>query len=393
MQPAKTVVTLVHGTWATNAAWVESSSKLSSDLLARLPQPLVTNVFRWSGKNSASARNIAAANLAEELRKLIDHNPEAHHYVIGHSHGGNVALKAVGAAEQLHRVGVICLSTPFFHVGRRNLGTKREVATLQLGVGLGVATFWLYLFYLVFRDIDHLGPFPLYSGIPFFILVAYILGRWIKRADAVAEAFTVNVPRGTNLFIVRSTGDEAAMAISAFQFGGWMLTTLMRMYTKAVSVLHGFAESCQRYFISVRRPYVKILCALLSGLCAILLVALQPLGHIASTALAIALVLPMAFFVLFPILNLLDAVPLIGFACLTPLLLLIILFAAIPLGRDAALMAAFYEVTVESVPAGEWMVHQIVARDSQQLRHSSTYEDESALIAIRHWISSSCSEV
>ncbi|WP_188555480.1 alpha/beta fold hydrolase [Edaphobacter dinghuensis] len=96
MQSAKTVVTLVHGTWATNAAWVEPSSKLSSELLARLPQPLVTNVFRWSGKNSASARNSAAANLAEQLRKLIDANPGARHYVIGHSHGGNVALKAVG---------------------------------------------------------------------------------------------------------------------------------------------------------------------------------------------------------------------------------------------------------------------------------------------------------
>ncbi|GGG87484.1 hypothetical protein GCM10011585_34480 [Edaphobacter dinghuensis] len=55
-------------------------------------------------------------------------------------------------------------------------------------------------------------------------------------------------------------------------------------------------------------------------------------------------------------------------------------------------MAAFYEVTVESVPAGEWMVHQIVAKDSQQLKHSSTYEDQNALTAIQHWISSSCSE-
>ncbi|WP_188555481.1 hypothetical protein [Edaphobacter dinghuensis] len=284
------------------------------------------------------------------------------------------------------------MSTPFFHVGPRNFGDNREVATLQLGVGLGVAAFWVYLFYLAFHDINHYGPFPLYSGIPFFLFVAYILGRWIKRADAVADAFTVNVPIDANLFIVRSTGDEAAMAISAFQFGGWLLTTLMRLYTKIVSVIHGLAESCQRYFVGIRRPYAKIFCALLSALCAMLLIIFQPLGHIASAVLAIALVLPMAFFVLFPILNLMDAVPLIGFACLTPLLVLIILFAAIPLGRDAALMAAFYEVTVESVPAGEWMVHQIVAKDSQQLKHSSTYEDQNALTAIQHWISSSCSE-
>jgi triacylglycerol esterase/lipase EstA (alpha/beta hydrolase family) len=73
--------------------------------------------FVWSGKNRQGARLKAADQLAAHLEELTSENPDAAHLVVGHSHGGSVALYSMlkpGIAERID--GVIFLSTPFISV-------------------------------------------------------------------------------------------------------------------------------------------------------------------------------------------------------------------------------------------------------------------------------------
>ena len=109
------VVTLVHGTWASNAAWLREDSLLCRSILAAFPDQVLRFVpFRWSGHNSVSARFRAGQALAAKLSAMQRDWPEARHVLIGHSHGGFVALSALrGVALDERICGVACLSTPF----------------------------------------------------------------------------------------------------------------------------------------------------------------------------------------------------------------------------------------------------------------------------------------
>jgi alpha-beta hydrolase superfamily lysophospholipase len=68
---------------------------------------------------------------------------ELPHYLIGHSHGGNVAISASLALERQAVAGVICLATPILTTCRRRLSKSRQIM-----VGFG---FFLVL-YLPFID-------------------------------------------------------------------------------------------------------------------------------------------------------------------------------------------------------------------------------------------------
>jgi len=92
--PPKIVVTLVHGTRAPNAPWTQPGSKMYTQVLDKIPGWEATiNTFPWVGKNSAVARQRKAEALASQLKQQFDDDPLAQHFVIGHSHGGNLAVR------------------------------------------------------------------------------------------------------------------------------------------------------------------------------------------------------------------------------------------------------------------------------------------------------------
>jgi len=112
---------LVHGTWANNATWIDQSSYFASRLTAKFPCS-ETRAFRWSGANAEEARRQAALKLAEFTSRLRQDCKDAEIVVVGHSHGGNVAIEAYGeppGRESIDRV--VCLGTPFFHFRPREL--------------------------------------------------------------------------------------------------------------------------------------------------------------------------------------------------------------------------------------------------------------------------------
>lgn len=114
---APIVVTLVHGTFAKGAAWTKPDSILRGEIATALgehEQNVAFDVFEWSGRNSYKARVKAGYELADHIRRLRGRIPHCRHFIVAHSHGGNVALLAhKHLPVELHALGVATLGTPF----------------------------------------------------------------------------------------------------------------------------------------------------------------------------------------------------------------------------------------------------------------------------------------
>jgi hypothetical protein len=130
-------IILVHGTWGRGffaknpdeggckdspskgpKLWFEKDSDFRNNLeqqLASLSLDCSIFPFHWSGANSVLARDRAAAKLADTLKTHLQ-DPHATPIVIAHSHGGNVALRALCHLEDTSRVRLVTLATPFLRV-------------------------------------------------------------------------------------------------------------------------------------------------------------------------------------------------------------------------------------------------------------------------------------
>ena len=160
--PAKII--LVHGTWGRgfdperNAGradtgapveprWFEAGSKFYAGLSSGLSGVLATteiSAFLWSGANSIEERRSTAARLAKTLDESVAAAPEAQHFIIAHSHGGNVALNAREAMSgNPLNVHIVTMATPFLSIYR---AVPRVVDRFfAICLSIGVATFAGYL--------------------------------------------------------------------------------------------------------------------------------------------------------------------------------------------------------------------------------------------------------
>jgi hypothetical protein len=160
--PAKII--LVHGTWGrgfdpernarradTGASaeprWFEAGSKFYAGLSSGLSGVLATtdiSAFLWSGANSIKERRSAAARLAKTLDESVAAAPETSHFIIAHSHGGNVALNAREAMSgNPLNVHIVTMATPFLSIYR---AVPRVIDRLfGICLSIGAATFAGYL--------------------------------------------------------------------------------------------------------------------------------------------------------------------------------------------------------------------------------------------------------
>ena len=126
-------ITLVHGTWGRGffardplrvrkggLFWFQPQSRFFSELSVRLADKNIgfeAHAFLWSGANSFYARSEAARRLAIDLNRNRQHNPTAKQFVIGHSHGGTVAMLASKDLDEANKPHLITLATPFVELG------------------------------------------------------------------------------------------------------------------------------------------------------------------------------------------------------------------------------------------------------------------------------------
>ena len=110
------LITLVHGTWPLGVfrtffwtpprrhrspLWHEEGSPFLARLSTELHDiPHKIKPLLWTGANSIRIRDETAQALAKQLSAEHAEHPQATQLVIAHSHGGNIALRALNNLKQ-----------------------------------------------------------------------------------------------------------------------------------------------------------------------------------------------------------------------------------------------------------------------------------------------------
>lgn len=378
------VVTLVHGTipfrrltrllsWRPRhraedtPAWVFSDSPLCAALAKDLPGEVVLSVFGWWGANSVHGRWRAAADLRRHLEEQMARYPAARHFVIAHSHGGNVALHAVQSdVIKQHLAGVVCLSTPFIVVvDRAGWLTPIYVAHLYLAGVLGasaLAAVWLRTGNLT--SLLHWSPLAYTAVLPIASAAAFATLWLVSLVNGAAGSWKrrIELPDLTwlgrdRLLIIKGLGDEANSLLAAAQLVVWGAGAMIRRIAGLVGSFH---HRLERPFRDSSVGVVKHAgTAVMAGVFMIL-------ATLSGTTLA-------------------------------PVMALVTLASFATWGARLGALSPFIEVAAESTPPGTWQITQLAGHQSGSwidifgteltgLSHSSVYTDWRAITAIVEWM-------
>ena len=237
------VVTLVHGTFARGSRWRDLERRLQSTL----PAPVIFEYFEWTGGFTVRARARASIELREDLRHRFAQHDRADHYIVAHSHGGNVVLSAldpnVAGSEFSKRVKmVICLSTPFLTVYPRASRAPEYFAVLGL----------LAWSFVALRDRPALF---LWAALPLVIALALVLFELRSRANRIASTMWRDVSASLPLRVLRSAADEAALILALAQ----AITGVLR---RLVDALVAIPRGAERFALWTWEVFGDVLLAL-----------------------------------------------------------------------------------------------------------------------------------
>jgi hypothetical protein len=262
-------VTFVPGTWAHGwwnvvirsrlPKWLGGSGQFSDQdqwfdiegtiLNAIGAQDLNIYLLRWTERNSVSDRRNAAGALSSHLVKCLASEPEIKHYIIAHSHGGNIAAMAFRQMESisnLQNIHFASMGTPFIWFQNREISTAVKVSYgvfiflwLIFSIALGELAETLFLFVL---DSTLEPPLPLFSEriwYYIFMTVAWVIGigvflgsLWLfgllqkiengmpsALSDAEQTASSTTLMRLGSVLILRAPTDEASLTLSIAVLG------------------------------------------------------------------------------------------------------------------------------------------------------------------------------
>jgi hypothetical protein len=237
------LVTLVHGTWPRgffptlrrrnrDPLWFEESSPFLARLSAEFGDiPHKIKPLPWSGENSIYARDKAAHVLAEYLSAEHNEHPQATQLIIAHSHGGNIALRALYLSQQRDSSQlcggdsaiplIVTLATPFIEVHRADFGDRPYHVRVAISVSIAIL---LWLLAAVIFDVDLF--FLIFTAVE-LLLFGFLSWYWIfRRATVTArqnkvEALTDATRFGQlvsaqaqRLLVIRAIDDEASLALA-----------------------------------------------------------------------------------------------------------------------------------------------------------------------------------
>jgi hypothetical protein len=192
-------IILVHGTWGRGffrrrsiAPWCSENSTFRNGLLRCLNDAMPSaqssiSVFNWSGANSILARAKAADELAAFLKSISSAGNSI--LIIAHSHGGNIAIRAVGKLDDASQVYLCTLATPFFRLfdsGREYVMSEHIFRILSVGF----LSFISNGFYSKF-----LSGLSWWAMLTFFMLNLFVcvIGGW-KLGTLAASSFVFISP-------------------------------------------------------------------------------------------------------------------------------------------------------------------------------------------------------
>lgn len=231
-------VTLVHGTWGRGlfwnrddaSRWFEPGGRFYKELhesLTRRGMIVRIYSFKWSGANSVKERAYAAYGLAEHIQYKDGEHPEIPHFVIAHSHAGNVLADAISQMPYFDLYSCY-LATPFIEFFPAKFSKLKKFALCFAFPMIAIYTTMLLSVALILISspihqylswVDHIYVYI--YGIIFF--QAFAAPFQLQNSDAynakLKQLFRFNY-KNTNVFaesrsiIVRSIDDEASLVIA-----------------------------------------------------------------------------------------------------------------------------------------------------------------------------------
>jgi len=380
-------VSLLHGTFAKGSTWPVIEAELRKQLAGR---DLTITYPPWSGTNTVKGRLDGATRLAGHITAQAHEKRAADHFIVAHSHGGNVALLALRDPEVRAAVrGVVCLSTPFLVCRPRTFPSNgREVHEAAAAMG-GM----MFLFYLVWRATG--GALTVYGTAAITTVLSLcampLFRRWHERALAFLERVRPGPP-GTPILVIRSQADEASLLLTTLQAVNVLVAALWTFLSA------GYVRILFRWLArlaSGSNPHRRVATLAMNTLAVWVLCGLAYFVFIAATrgANAFKASLPEQILVA-PGLALLasNALYFIGLALFAPAVgvtaLLLLFF-----GPDYSVYAPFIELSVEQSPdvpsqhvGLAWSQDGSVPVDDDGLQHSRTHDDPRAATLAADWI-------
>jgi hypothetical protein len=243
-------ITLVHGTWPRNvwrdvfltpfygkwpsrsfpkSLWFADGSEFRNRLTSALSKRGLSariSPFLWSGANSVRERDKAAHKLVEHIRAKQSDYPSSTQVVIAHSHGGNVALRAL---DQLGVTGdkifIATIATPFVEI----LSTKVSPAeTRRITFMVSVTTSTLIPLYAIHIKNTY---FPTFNEVGWQVFVGLVGGailplflllrsRTPRKVDELVGLTSLSSSvRKHPLLVLRAVDDEASLVLAAATIG------------------------------------------------------------------------------------------------------------------------------------------------------------------------------
>jgi hypothetical protein len=248
--------------------WFEPGSGFCAGLLSSLRtrniHPSVC-AFEWSGSNSVLERERVARVLADHIQDVASLFPATSHFIVAHSHGGNIAVKAASLlADAPIAINVAALATPFLRIVEIPAGSKllKGMAWIQLALSVTLLGLGLLYAYSFAPRLDDLNDNVLFFGVvlAFVILLFSLFGAaliieivinpydgddyfasWRRRPVRLSDATSTTSNGNFKLLLVRAVGDEASRALVIARAGNKVARRLLRV--SVILFLWVFRES------------------------------------------------------------------------------------------------------------------------------------------------------
>ena len=255
------IFTLVHGTFSANADWIQQSrisdpNGFRAQLAKRFQKDIEFNVPPPWGSDSLlplkDLTNEARLNGAQQLQKTIKDHPylnqeqeknkgdkkdQTGHFIVAHSHGGNVAMYALQEESVAKKVdGLICLATPFLYPRTRPLSVPAlALSVIIMSIGLmqylGTSDLlkgdWL-------MSVSAILMVALAIVVPACLTCLVAYERFLhkhkgdQRLTSLLKQLSYQNPN-IPILLIRSSGDEASGLLRGVQFMNWLGGIGMRL--------------------------------------------------------------------------------------------------------------------------------------------------------------------
>lgn len=321
-----------------------------------LGETVTIHYWSWSRRNSFFSRYLEGNRLESLLVDLVaDANRSV--YLVGHSHGGTIALLALNNRDLSRRIRlVITLGTPFITAAQnhdltemtRSAGKVLPIAALIISHLLSVPN-------TVLLGITAVTAFACRAG----GVYDRFIDRWIAFGNETSAAMKLPDSELAPVCILRFPSDETALALIAARLVTrgmtWLVRTVSQLDARIATIVHRIPDNV----------HVALVAALL-------IAARVTTGDVATLTGVVAAAYAFVFW---------GPPLLIAFlaACAGALQAPAGGVALIPVGP-------MLELETDVTPPGNWNTELLRAQDCDGLRHSCARTSARALGQVEAWL-------